>query len=152
LEIFYRASHPGTEGKSGEVFDETIGIPGKLFAKNSTPAGIGTMTDGEFFRELTSGMDRKGKVLFPLMPYQHFNEMPEEDLYSIISYIRSLPAIDNTVLQVVPIAIRLKYKVSRSRGWSLPAVWNFPCRLDSYVPLLLLLMKKPGLVPGRKKI
>ena len=88
---------PGTEGKGGEVFDENFGIPGKLFARNITPAGIGTMTDGELLRVLTSGVDRNGKVLFPLMPYSNFNEMSEEDLYSIIAYIRTLQPIENSV-------------------------------------------------------
>jgi mono/diheme cytochrome c family protein len=89
--------NPGTEGKGGEVFDEHEGVPGKLFARNITPAGIGTMTDGELLRVLTSGVDRNGKVLFPLMPYSNFNEMSDEDLYSMIAYIRTLQPIENDV-------------------------------------------------------
>ena len=88
---------PGTEGKGGEVFDEHFGLPGTLYAKNITPAGIGSLTDGQLFRMLTSGIDRDGKVLFPLMPYPRFNELTDEDLYSIIAYLRTLPPIENTV-------------------------------------------------------
>lgn len=88
---------PGTEGKGGFLFDESIGIPGKIYAKNITPAGIGTMSDGELLRALTSGVDRNGKVLFPLMPYLNFNKMAEEDLYSIIAYTRTLEPIENQI-------------------------------------------------------
>jgi mono/diheme cytochrome c family protein len=88
---------PGTEGKGGEVFDENFGLPGRLYAKNITPAGIGSLTDGELFRILTSGVDKNGKVLFPLMPYPRFNALSDEDIYSIIAYIRTLPPVDNAV-------------------------------------------------------
>ncbi|MHB9143060.1 MAG: hypothetical protein ACYC25_14410, partial [Paludibacter sp.] len=38
----------GTYGKGGEKFDElTAGVPGIIFAKNITPAGISNLTDGE---------------------------------------------------------------------------------------------------------
>ena len=43
--------------------------------------GIGTMTDGQFFRVLTEGIDRDGNVLFPLMGYPNLNRMTDEDLY-----------------------------------------------------------------------
>jgi mono/diheme cytochrome c family protein len=87
----------GSEGKGGEVFDENFGVPGTLYARNITPAGIGSWTDGELFRTLTSGVNREGKALFPLMPYPRFNTMTDEDLYSIIAYIRTLPAAPNEV-------------------------------------------------------
>jgi mono/diheme cytochrome c family protein len=88
---------PGTEGKGGEVFDEHFGLPGTLYAKNITPAGIGALTDGQLFRIMTSGVDKNGKVLFPLMPYPHLNELSDEDIYSIIAYIRTLTPIENNV-------------------------------------------------------
>ncbi len=88
----------GTEGKGGQRFDENImDLPGVLYARNITPAGIGTMTDGQLFRVLTAGIDRDGNVLFPLMGYPSFNKLTDEDLYSIIAYIRTLPPIENAV-------------------------------------------------------
>ena len=40
---------PGTWGKGGEAFDKTVDptFPGAVYAKNITPAGIGSWTDGE---------------------------------------------------------------------------------------------------------
>ncbi len=38
---------PGTEGKGGDMFDESMGFPGTFYARNITPYGIGNWTDGE---------------------------------------------------------------------------------------------------------
>jgi len=89
---------PGTLGKGGDKFDEaTAGVPGVLFAKNITPAGISRYTDGELMRVITNGVTKEGRALFPLMPYPHYNNLTKEDLYSIIAYIRSLEPIKNDV-------------------------------------------------------
>jgi hypothetical protein len=88
----------GTEGMGGMEFNKTLGdIPGIIYAKNITPSGIGDWTDGELFRAITTGVNKKGEALFPLMPFLHYRKMSEEDLYSIIAYIRTLKQIDNTV-------------------------------------------------------
>src|SRR5262245_19322016 len=88
---------PGTFGKGGEAFDKTVdpNFPGAVYAKNITPAGIGSWTDGEVLRAVTSGVSRDGTPLFPLMPYPHFGRMSEDDVHAIISYIRTLAPIQN---------------------------------------------------------
>lgn len=88
---------PGTEGKGGEVFDELLGFPGSFTSKNITPAGIGNWTDGELMRAMTSGVNKEGEALFPLMPYLHFGKMDEEDIKSIIAYVRTFKPINNEV-------------------------------------------------------
>ncbi len=89
---------PGTEGMGGEMFDKTVAdIPGVLYAKNITPAGIGDWTDGEILRAITVGVNKKGEALFPLMPYNRFRHMSQEDLYSIIAYLRTLKPIENKI-------------------------------------------------------
>jgi len=88
----------GTLGKGGDKFDEaTAGVPGVLYAKNITPAGISRYTDGELMRTITNGVTKEGKALFPLMPYIGYNNLTKEDLYSIVAYIRSLEPIKNDV-------------------------------------------------------
>jgi hypothetical protein len=89
-------------GKGGEVFPREFGFPGIFYAKNITPAGIGKWTDGEVLRAVTSGVSKDGSALFPLMPYQHYGVSDKEDVYSIIAYIRSLPAIPNDVPKSQP--------------------------------------------------
>lgn len=88
----------GTEGKGGEMFNEDLGgIPGTIYAKNITPAGIKDWSDGELMRVITNGVTKDNTALFPLMPYMSYNSLTQEDLYSIVAYIRSLKPIENEV-------------------------------------------------------
>lgn len=86
---------PGTEGKGGEKFDESLGFPGAIYAHNITPAALGSQSDGVLYRAITSGVDKSGKAMFPIMPYPNFNKMSEEDVLSVIAYIRTLKPIEN---------------------------------------------------------
>lgn len=89
---------PGSQGSGGELFDQAMGLPGKYYAPNITPHALKSWSDGEIFRAVTTGVSKKGNALFPIMPYTHFREMDKEDIYSIIAYIRTLPAKKTTVL------------------------------------------------------
>lgn len=82
-----------TYGGGGEVFDESMGFPGSIPAKNITPAVLKDWTDGEILRAVTMGVNKKGEALFPIMPYHNLNNLSQEDLYSIIAYIRTLKPI-----------------------------------------------------------
>lgn len=86
----------GTEGKGGDVFDEKMGFPGTIYAHNITPAALGSVSDGVFYRAITTGVDKDGKAMFPIMPYQRINMMSEEDIMSIMAYVRSLKPIQNS--------------------------------------------------------
>lgn len=89
---------PGTAGKGGELFNEDLGgVPGTLHAKNITPAGIGNWSDGELMRLITNGVTKDDKAIFPLMPYLSYNNLTQEDLYSLVAYVRSLKPIENMV-------------------------------------------------------
>jgi mono/diheme cytochrome c family protein len=82
-------------GGGGEQFDANQGFPGTLYARNITPFSLGSWTDGEIFRAVTTGVSKDGSPLFPLMPYHSYGKMDKEDIYSIIAYIRTLRPIDN---------------------------------------------------------
>lgn len=88
---------PGTNGKGGERFDHTLGFPGIYFSKNITPAGISRYSDGELFRVITTGVNKEGHAMFPVMPYPYYGKMDEEDIFSIIAYLRTLDPIENAV-------------------------------------------------------
>lgn len=89
--FFAGPSVPGQLGAGGERFDrEPAGI---FYAPNITPAGLGTWTDGEILRAIATGVSREGRALFPVMPYHAYGQMDEEDLYSIIVYLRTLPPV-----------------------------------------------------------
>jgi mono/diheme cytochrome c family protein len=87
----------GTSGKGGERFDHTVGFPGVYYSKNITPAGIGRYSDGELFRVITTGVNKDGNAMFPVMPYPYYGKMANEDVHAIIAYIRTLEPIENPV-------------------------------------------------------
>ena len=90
---------PGTLGKGGEYFGREMGFPGIFYSKNITPENLGTWTDGEIFRTITTGVNKTGEALFPVMPYTHYGKMDKEDVYDIIAYLRQLPMIKSDIPQ-----------------------------------------------------
>jgi mono/diheme cytochrome c family protein len=87
----------GTIGMGGDLFDQKYGFPGTYYAKNITPSGISRYANGELFRVITTGVDKEGKALFPVMPFRYYGQIDEEDIKSIIEYIRTLKPIKNDV-------------------------------------------------------
>ena len=87
----------GSEGAGGFRFGPELGFPGTIYAKNITPAAIGSMSDGQLLHTITTGIGKDGKALFPLMPYQSYAQMADEDLYAIIAYIRTLKPLEREV-------------------------------------------------------
>jgi len=86
-----------TYGGGGEKFGKEIAFPGTIYSRNITPAGLSSWTDGEIFRAITTGEDKNGKALFPLMPYPNYGMTDPEDIMCIIAYLRTLPSIRNDV-------------------------------------------------------
>ena len=81
-----------TEG-AGFVFPVELGFPGTVVSRNITPdkeTGIGNWTNGEIIRAIREGVSRDGRTLFPLMPYQKFRKMSDEDVYSVVAYLKTL--------------------------------------------------------------
>ena len=70
----------GTFGMGGDRFDQKFGFPGVYFAKNITPAGISRYTDGELFRVITTGVNKEGEAMFPVMPFHYYGKMDVEDI------------------------------------------------------------------------
>jgi mono/diheme cytochrome c family protein len=96
-ELLYGSPVVGGLGAGGEKFDQQMGLPGKFYASNITPYKLSNWTDGEIFRALTTGENKFGKAIFPLMPWDHIGQMDKEDVYSIIAYLRSIPAIKRDI-------------------------------------------------------
>jgi mono/diheme cytochrome c family protein len=68
----------------------------RLVVPNITPdveTGAGTWTDDQFARAIREGIGHDGRTLFPLMPYGDFKYLSDEDLASVIVYIRSLEPV-----------------------------------------------------------
>jgi mono/diheme cytochrome c family protein len=72
------------------------GLPGRVVAPNLSPdpeTGAGTWTDDQLARAIREGIGHDGRALFPIMPYQRYRSMSDEDVASIVVYLRSLPAV-----------------------------------------------------------
>lgn len=86
----------GSIGKGGEIFSREFGFPGRYVSKNITPFGVGDWTDGELLRAISTGVNKDGKALFPIMPHPNYGKMDKQDLIAIIAYIRNLESIEYT--------------------------------------------------------
>lgn len=93
--LFSGPPEPGTEFVGGEVFDQSMGFPGRFISPNITPAGIGNWTDGELFRLISTGVKRDGEPIFPVMPYQEYGKIDPDDIEAVIAYLRTLDPIES---------------------------------------------------------
>ena len=94
---------PGAQPKQGKKGAGTIfpeeALPW-LVAPNITPdieTGAGTWTDEQFARAIREGIGHDGRRLFPMMPYMNFKNMSDEDLASVVAYVRSIEPVRNVV-------------------------------------------------------
>ena len=85
---------PATRFAGGEgIFDHRLGLPGHFYPGNLTPFGLGRYSDGELVRAMRCGVTKEGRPMTPRMPYRNYRQLGQEDLYSIIAYLRSLEPI-----------------------------------------------------------
>ena len=88
-------------------------LPGRIVPPNLTPdpeTGSGKWTDDQFARAIREGIGHDGRALFPMMPYQHFRAFPDEDIASLVVFIRSLPPVRNP-LPKTEIIFPVKYLI-----------------------------------------
>ncbi|HEU4734863.1 MAG TPA: hypothetical protein VFT22_43525 [Kofleriaceae bacterium] len=70
---------------------------GTIWTPNITPdvaTGIGKYSDRELARLLRYGVHPSGRAVLPFMP---FNDLSDEDLTAVLSYLRSRPAVSHAV-------------------------------------------------------
>ncbi len=86
---------PNTVG-AGQDMAIFAGLPGRVVSPNITPdadTGAGNWTDDQLGRAIREGIGHDGRALFPFMPYPGFRVLSDEDLASVIVYLRSIPPI-----------------------------------------------------------
>jgi mono/diheme cytochrome c family protein len=88
---------------SGEIIIDS-GPEGVVVAPNLTPGqgGIGaSFTDEDWIRALYHGVSDEGRSVI-MMPSLFFNVMSEEDLTSVIAYMKTVPPVDNILPETKP--------------------------------------------------
>jgi cytochrome c553 len=70
-------------------------MPGPVFAPNITPdpeTGLGAVPDDAVARAIREGVSHDGRALF-MMPWQNYRNLSDEDVASVVSYLRTLPPV-----------------------------------------------------------
>jgi mono/diheme cytochrome c family protein len=76
---------------------EFLGPWGVSVSRNITSSktkGIGSWSDDEIKRAITSGISKDGSKLKPPMGYQYYETMTADDLDAVVAYLRTVPARD----------------------------------------------------------
>src|SRR5712664_3337688 len=110
-------SKPGAPPVAGRLGAGTIWKDSDtpwLVAPNITPdkeTGAGNWTDDTLARAIREGIGHDGRALFTTMPYRNYRALSDEDLASVIVYIRTLPPVRNQLSSTqipFPISFRIK--------------------------------------------
>lgn len=142
---------PGMEG-AGRIYPSGyLPLPphSEVVAPNITPdreTGIGSWTDAQIDDAVQQGVAKGGRPLFDLMPYWQFAVLSNEDIKSIIVYLRTVPPVHHVlpttrlpfpvhVVKQPPVVEPLAKDASPEvrRGWYLTRIAG--CS-DCHTPLL----------------
>jgi mono/diheme cytochrome c family protein len=97
---FTQPEYPILQDRKGAGWEMPIPELGKVYARNITSdpeTGLGRWTDDEIVRAIREGVSRDGTALFPVMPYLNFAAMTDEDVASVVVYLRTLSPVPNAV-------------------------------------------------------
>jgi hypothetical protein len=97
---FTQPNYPILQHRKGAGWEMPIPELGKIYARNITSdpeTGLGRWTDDEIARAIREGVSRDGTALFPVMPYLNFARMTDEDVASVVVYLRTLPPVRNAL-------------------------------------------------------
>lgn len=93
---------PPVEGRKGAGHVWRDDGTYRLVAPNLTPdveTGSGRWTDDMLARAIREGVGHDGRPLHPQMWYMAFRYLADEDLASVVVYLRSIPAVRNALPQ-----------------------------------------------------
>lgn len=84
------AEEPGAALTGQDFLGEDAPPIGVFHAPNLTPVHLGDWSDGEIIRAIREGVHRDGRSLL-IMPSKQLRHISNEDVFSIVAYLRSLP-------------------------------------------------------------
>ncbi|MBL6455458.1 cytochrome c [Belnapia sp. T6] len=113
------ACHTGPNGQyaGGRGIETPFGL---INAPNLTPdsdTGIGQWSEADFARAMHEGVRPNGDRLYPAFPYPWYTKVTREDTDAIFAFLRTLPAVRNTVdRDTLPFPFSVRTVM---RGWNL---------------------------------
>ena len=69
---------------------------GTVYSTNITQdkeTGLGAWTDQQIYEAMVKGIRRDGSRILPVMPYEKYSGMAQEDLKALIAYLRTLKSV-----------------------------------------------------------
>lgn len=103
---------PGKLGVGQVLTDEEVPFPmvfPNITADEETGAGL--WTDDMLARAIREGVGHDGRPLMPVMLYENFRHMSDEDVAAVVVYLRSLPPVRNRLpKQTLPFPSNLLVK------------------------------------------
>lgn len=124
------------KGKLGA--GDVISKEQRKIAPNLTPdraTGAASWSDGEMVRAIRDGISHDGRKLSLAMPYDYFSVMTDDDVASVVAYLRSLPAVRNPLPRWIPTDVAEAPPEPRRRPLT-PAEIARPVDLGAYLARL----------------
>jgi mono/diheme cytochrome c family protein len=81
-------------GAGGMEFPGPWGVSVAANITSSRAKGLGAWTDAEIKRAITDGIGRDGRKLKPPMGYGFYARLKPDDLDDIVTYLRTVPAVE----------------------------------------------------------
>jgi cytochrome c553 len=131
---------PGTKGAGGPFPETTLPFPLNSPNITSDPeTGAGRWTDEQLARAIRQGIGHDGRVLFPGMPYHFYHRLSDDDLASLIAYLRSLPPVRNELAKTpLPDEIQQTLQPLPITGPAAPPDVSSPAKRGEYLVTLAL--------------
>ena len=83
----------GTAHAGGRAFPIPFGTVYSTNITQDKETGLGNWTDQQIADAVTKGISRDGSPILPVMPYEKYSGMAQEDLKALIAYLRTLQAV-----------------------------------------------------------
>ncbi len=87
--------------------DWRIGVARGSNLTSDRETGLGHWSEAEIVRAIRNGLSKEGELLSPVMPYEWFHEMSDDDAFAVARYLKSLPPVRNDVKQSPNLVFKL---------------------------------------------
>jgi mono/diheme cytochrome c family protein len=84
----------GSKAFGGRLVEDSPAM--HAVSANITPGGeVKDWTDEQFMKAIREGIRPDGSLIGPPMPFEVYGGLSDDDLASIVAYLRTVPAVDN---------------------------------------------------------